>query len=293
MGGANIGASLGTYLETHFSEGKYDLFAAFMLRGFDFVENKCLVAMVTMQSWMFTTRYQGFRNRLFGERSIVCLAHLDSMVMGIAFGTAASVWRTQNRPQEKAHFSFTATQDLDSDGSPLIFPPVNPRNCRASIADLSSIPERPVVYWASPTLRELFLRLPAVSGAIETREGLATADNERFVRNWYEVGSSSVQFDCAENIQAQRDGFRWFPYVKGGDFRRWFGNHHLIVDWEDDGERIRQNIDLRTGRVRSHNYNGEFAFRKGLTWSGLSSGGFSVRYVEGGCVLWAQARINR
>lgn len=292
MGGANLGPILGNFLETHFMEGKYDLFAAFMLRGFTLAEKSGFVAMVTMQSWMFTTRYLGFRNRLFGERSIVCLAHLESGVMGIAFGTAASVWRTENRVQAKASFSFTKTDDLDPEGTPTHFPPRNKRRCLASIADLSSIPERPVVYWASPAIRNLFLALPGVFDAIETREGLATADNGSFVRNWPEVGSSKVQFNCCDTFQAQRDGFRWFPYVKGGEFRRWFGNHDLVVDWEEDGERVRQNVDLRTGRVRSHNYNGEYAFRKGLTWSGLSSGGFSVRYVDGGCMFDAKGPMG-
>jgi len=292
MGGANLGPILGNFLETHFIEGKYDLFAAFMLRGFTLAEKSGFVAMVTMQSWMFTTRYLGFRNRLFGERSIVCLAHLESGVMGIAFGTAASVWRTENRIQAKASFSFTTTDDLDTEGTPTHFPPPNKRRCLASIADLSSIPERPLVYWASSAIRNLFVALPGVSDAIETREGLATADNGRFVRNWPEVGSSKVQFNCRDTLQAQRKGFRWFPYVKGGEFRRWFGNHDLVVDWEDDGERVRQNVDLRTGRVRSHNYNGEYAFRKGLTWSGLSSGGFSVRYVDGGCMFDAKGPMG-
>jgi hypothetical protein len=292
MGGANLGPVLGNFLETHFTEGKYDLFAAFMLRGFTFAEKHGFVAMVTMQSWMFTTRYLGFRNRLFGERSIVCLAHLETGVMGIAFGTAASIWRTDNNVRAKASFSFTTINDLDREGIPTHFPSRNKRRCLTSIADLSSIPERPVVYWASPAIRNLFITLPCVFDAIETREGLATADNERFVRNWPEVSNSKFQPKCGDTLQAQRGGFRWFPYVKGGEFRRWFGNHDLVVDWEDDGERVRRNVDLRTGRVRSHNYNGEYAFRKGLTWSGLSSGGFSVRYVDGGCMFDAKGPMG-
>ena len=104
-----------------------------------------------------------------------------------------------------------------------------------------------------------------------TREGMATADNDRFLRLWPEI--STKKFSKYNEFSD-----KWFPYNKGGIFRRWYGNREFVVDWENNGYAIKNNIDQKTGRIRSHNYNGEYAFRRCITWSALSSGNISLRY---------------
>lgn len=110
---------------------------------------------------------------------------------------------------------------------------------------------------------------------------MATADNDRFLRRWYEVSQSDIKYDCESELDSLNGG-KWFPYNKGGNYRKWYGNNEYVVEYENAGKNIKNNFDTKTGRLRSHNYNGEFAFKEGLTWSALSSGGFSIRYSEKG-----------
>lgn len=117
-----------------------------------------------------------------------------------------------------------------------------------------------------------------VGDEMVTREGMATADNERFLRLWSEI---SIKNFKSFNYTSDK----WYPYNKGGQFRKWYGNQDYVVDWSNDGEDIKNNIDPQTGRIRSHNYNGEYAFRKCGTWSAISSGSFSIRYCPEG-FLW-------
>src|SRR5690606_31467592 len=112
--------------------------------------------------------------------------------------------------------------------------------------------------------------------------GMATADNERFLRFWFEVDLQHIKFDCSSIADSVSSAKRWFPYNKGGDYRKWYGNNDYVVDWLDDGKGIKNNIDEKTGRIRSHNYNGECSFRYGITWSSISAGDISVRWVEQG-----------
>lgn len=114
-----------------------------------------------------------------------------------------------------------------------------------------------------------------------TREGMATADNERFVRTWQEVSLKRISL----NAISCKDGYKWYPYNKGGGERKWYGLNLLIVNYENDGYEIKNNIDHQTGRIRSHNYNGAFGLKSGATWSAISSGSISVRFSPCGFYL--------
>lgn len=115
-----------------------------------------------------------------------------------------------------------------------------------------------------------------------TREGMATADNDRFLRLWSEVKMESIGFGVQNERECIASKKRWFPYQKGGEYRKWYGNQNYLVNWENDGYDVKHNYDLKTGRLRSHNYNGEYAFRVGLTWTSLSISSISVRYSPTG-----------
>lgn len=289
MGNKGMNGRLAVYVQDNYELAKYDLFASFIDRSFDLIQKKGFAALVTMQSWMFTHRYHAFRLNLYEKCSIEAMCHMGNMVMGIAFGTSATVFKTSHDTNKAGGYCYVEMDDIDEiTNRPNRFK----RTTKCSINDFLTIPGAPVVYWASTSVRSLFSNNACIENFFETREGLATADNDRFVRYWSEVSGSNVGYNCKNLDEASESEKRWFPYVKGGAFRKWSGNNELVVDWENDGDRVKNNIDHNTGRIRSHNYNGDYAFRKGFTWSGLSSGGFSVRHVPGGFMFDAKGPMG-
>jgi hypothetical protein len=159
------------------------------------------------------------------------------------------------------------------------------KNYFAAPANFKKVPGSPVAYWASDNTITAFRDHYKVESFIETREGLTTADNERFVRFWYEVPIYNICFNCRSRSDAIETLQKWFPYVKGGDYRKWYGNIVHIVNWQNDGLEIKNNIDIKTGRIRSHNYNGEYAYLSGITWASISISTASVRAVPEGCMF--------
>jgi len=147
---------------------------------------------------------------------------------------------------------------------------------RASSSDFKKIPGSPIAYAASKSLQNLFShgRLRDVA---DTRLGMATADNDLFLRMWFEVSTSSVEHGAESRVDAIASRKCWFPYQKGGEYRKWYGNKDFYVNWENDGELIQSFTDQKTGKVRSHNYNLDFIFRRGVTWNALTSSKTSAR----------------
>lgn len=293
----NIG--LKEMAESYFPDSKADLFSMFIQRNLDVARMNGYIAMITMQNWMFLSSYEAFRAMLLSRSPVLAMAHLGSRAFDTISGEVVSTtaFVLGNRRQQTNGGLYSRLTDCQSERekeerflSILSSARSGAQDdfYRASYDDFQQIPGSPVVYWASDRVRSAFGRLPPLSKLLETREGLTTGSNEKFLRLWHEVGRCRIRFGTTTSLDAVNSGCRWFPYVKGGSFRRWAGNQEYVVDWEDDGRRMKGFTDPSTGRVRSHNYNGEYAFRAGLTWSGIASGGISVRAVPVGFMFDAK-----
>ncbi|MCQ2040520.1 MULTISPECIES: BREX-1 system adenine-specific DNA-methyltransferase PglX [Stutzerimonas stutzeri subgroup] len=151
---------------------------------------------------------------------------------------------------------------------------------RASSLDFRVIPGSPIAYWINDQLRNIF-NGASLSEHFQTRLGLSTANNDRFLRNWHEVNFAAILFDCPSRNRAIESDITWFPYEKGGSFRKWFGNHDFLVNWRNDGEEVR-NFGADEGKIRSHNYNLDFIFKEGITWSDVTSGTNAFRLMPEG-----------
>lgn len=276
MGGKGMNAELKAWAKKTFPASKVDLFAMFIERGFGWCKPAGFNSMVTMQSWMFLSSFEGMRMRLLEDRTLSCMVHMGNGVMGIAFGTAATILMNRHINGFEGSFSYCENDDLNDVGVPSQFPVQNERLKTAKPDDFKKIPGSPVAYWAKPETVQAF-ESPKLAEVAATRLGMATADNNLFLRFWYEVSQNKIEF-CAENrAEARSSGARWFPYQKGGDYRKWYGNYEYVVDWENDGQRIQNFADPASGRIRSHNYNLEFIFKQGITWNALSSSNTSAR----------------
>ena len=118
-----------------------------------------------------------------------------------------------------------------------------------------------------------------------SREGVTTGCNDQFLRLWYEVAFGNIGWNAKAANDTINCNFKWYKQMKGGDFRRWYGNREYVIDWENNGDRIQHFADEKTGRIRSHNYNLDYNFHEMLTWTNISTGKFSLRYVEEGFVF--------
>lgn len=283
MGNNSMNLKLSTYLKQEFPNVKTDLSTVFMEKALSLCKNQGLMSMINIPVWMFLTSYKRLREQLIAENTIINMLHFGRGIFGSDFGSTAFVISKSNIKNFQTSYRklFRDKGSVDSiekkeqwffDGVGKYF---------AKKEDFGKIPSIPIAYWASESMIRNF-KNPSVGAQLTTREGMATADNNRFLRYWFEVSFPKVTFNCNNIDEAIRRKGKWFPYNKGGSYRKWYGNNEYIVNWENDGFEIRNNIDDKTGRVRSHNYNGEYAFKRGITWSALSMGNISVRYTESG-----------
>ncbi|WP_295435931.1 BREX-1 system adenine-specific DNA-methyltransferase PglX [uncultured Thiodictyon sp.] len=268
-----------------FPDAKNDLFGCFIERGYELAKETGQIAMVTMQSWMFLSSFEKMRKRMLGEKTLTTMVQIGynsfpSMNSKVARATVFSLVNHRHKRFVSTFIDLnSAHQAADKDAVFLARDPS--ARFFVSADDFSKIPGRPLAYWASKQIVQSFSH-PPLGNVFTTREGMATADNDRFLRYWSEVSYKEIRLQCASEEDAELSEGTWFPYNKGGEFRKWYGNNEFVVEYKYSGHSIKSHKDVTTGKLRSHNYNGEFGFREGLTWSAITSGPFSVRHSPQG-----------
>jgi hypothetical protein len=277
MGSKAMNPALKRFAQRQYSDGKSDLFAMFIERGFHFIRENGRHAMVTMQSWMFLSNYEALRTRLLREATLNCMAHMGNGVMGIAFGTAATVFRKIRSADSKGAFSWVEWADIEND-QPHKWPPSNRRNSsgsafsgvfRASTSDFEKIPGTPIAYWVSKKFRQAFKGDKLVSRATPI-QGIITGNTDKFLRLWPEVSQKHIKY-----VNKIGQEYYWVPYAKGGEGRKWYGNNDYLLNWGNEGR------DL----VRSRSTNSQYYFQPCLTWTLVSSSDFAARFCPEG-FLW-------
>jgi len=153
---------------------------------------------------------------------------------------------------------------------------------RASAADFMKIPGMLIGYWSSKQIISAFLEAPKLGSMVVFRKGMVTADNDEFIRNWHETSFERIGLNYADRVSAMSSGKKWFPYTKGGEYRKWFGNNNFVVNWEDDGFILQNKRHHTDDRVAATNFNLDFIFKEGATYSSISSSLFSIRYTPAG-----------
>lgn len=281
MGCRNMNSKLVDFIEKYYPNSKTDMFSCFIERGFSFAKNNGFNCMVTMQSWMFLTGFERFRKETFSRATIESLLHMDNMVMGIAFGTSATVFRNTFMPEYLGNYTPVNYVDLNESGVPLRFPVEENNNSFASIDQFNCIDGSPVAYWLSDTTISAFNN-KTLGDYAKPRQGMATSDNNRFLRYWFEVESNKICYDATDESVAEKSKCKWFPYNKGGSYRKWYGNNEYLLNWENNGLEVKALATKLYKCVTRTIKNIQFYFRRGITWSTLSSGNFSARYCKEG-----------
>ncbi|HYU73858.1 MAG TPA: BREX-1 system adenine-specific DNA-methyltransferase PglX [Ktedonobacteraceae bacterium] len=299
MGSKNMDTPLKKYVEKYYPSGKRDLYAVFILRCIELCRHGGRVAMLTMQSWMFLRSFAKLRampdekissdlnNRKFTgvlrETTFEALTHLgryafselgNAVIAPLMFILKASRATRQNqfwacritapRPSEEQATLLMRTVRLGK-ATKMLFTSYQ--------TNFLSIPETPIVYWLRPKFFTLLQGRFKLGNIAEVRQGLATADNERFTRCFWEA------VDIGKVNEGRPSG-RWFWYAKGGRYQKWTGLMWLLVDWENEGQRVRSCIDPHTGRPRARDNAPHFFFRSGLTYTLIAQGSFAARILN-------------
>lgn len=292
MGGKGMNPALKDYAKTIFPDSKADLFAMFMERGFDWCKPCGFNSMVTMQSWMFLSSYEAMREKLLTQRTIQTMAHLGARAFGEISG---EVVQTTAFVLQGKHFSGF---------KPVFFRLVDGQEAEKEAAlrgnqnrfdvtvqdDFKKIPGSPLAYWVTENSRSTYLKFNKVSDFSETRIGLITGDNQKYIRNWNEVSIAEIGFNM-DREGAKNSGLRWFPQSKGGDLKKWYGNNETVVDWKNDGREMQTRLHSSGERILAHNFNLDKIFEPAVTWTKISSGDFSVRLQPKG-FLFNDASAN-
>ena len=285
MGSGNMNGKLASFIKERYPNTKADLFSACMERGLHWAKKYGYTSMITMESWMFLSSFEQFRTNIINGSSITSLVHMPYLgkggtSLGISFGTVAFVISSHRVQGYCGDYSCIRYYETDDNGIPLSFPVLNERRKHSCSDTFLSVPGGIIAYWISDEMKKAF-QGNKIGNYLVTREGMATANNDLFLRLWYELPISHISFNTKYGDVLETEKC-WVPYNKGGEFRKWYGNNDYVVNWRNDGFLIRNNTDPKTGRIRSHNYNGEYAFQRGITWSALSSAKISVRYCPEG-----------
>lgn len=286
MGSSGMNPSLSDYVKKRHPDCKADLFACFIERGNMLTIQNGFNCMVTMQSWMFLSSFEHMRIKTLNAFDITNLMHMENMVMGIAFGTAVTVFKNARIHGYKGTYNYIKLQDIVNE-YPCAFPILENRFAQVSTDNFSKIPGSPVAYWVGAQLYKAFEQGVSLEELAHPRKGLATTDNNRFLRLWFEIEYQKAGIGYNNAKDADESKKKWFPLNKGGEYRRWYGNKEYFVNWENNGREMKDAIIKRynggsyTKEIRSEKQ----YFLNAITWSALTAGESSFRYSDYGALF--------
>ncbi|OUK79475.1 SAM-dependent methyltransferase [Enterobacter hormaechei] len=287
MGNGGMNSELKTFAKINFPDSKTDLFSIFMQHAFSLLNAHGFNAQINMQSWMFLLSYEKLRDWLLENKAFITMAHLGprafSQISGEVVQTTAWVFGNFELKRNKpVFFRLTEGNEIEKSNNLknkyFIFNSIQQD-------EFKCIPGAPIAYWEESHVRDLFINSQQLGEQCEPRVGLQTNDNERFLRFWHEVSLNNICFNATDSASAIQSHKKWFPIIKGGEYRKWYGNSEYVVNWEDDGKEI---IELATklyGSPTRTAKNMPYYFRENIGWSRISTGKISLRYYPNGYIF--------
>lgn len=283
-----LDSKLKAYINEHYKDYSGDLFSVFMYRNFGFCIKDGYSGFMTPNVWMFISSYEKLRNYLINFKSVSTCVQLAKGAFFKEATVDICAFVLKNGKGERG--TYIRLEDFKGDMDvqrTKLLEAINGNDSYMYSRDMDSfqkIEDAPFAYWISERFAYVFETAKPLSMIAPPKQGLATADNNTYLRLWFEPVISKIGFGMHSCEEAEKSGLKWFPYNKGGAFRRWYGNRDYVVNWEEDGREIK-NFKDENGKVRSRPQNLAFYFRPSITWSDLTSASFSGRYCEGGFIF--------
>lgn len=288
LNSGSMPTKLGNFIKKQYPKSKTDLYAVFTEKALEWIQKDCFLGMITQQAWMFLNYFEELRKLVFNY-DIVNMAHLGARAFaeigGEVVQTTTFVICKTNNPEYLAKYVRLTKYDSEECKEKEFMNPCN--YFTAKKEKFYCLPGFSLAYWISDETVNIFENEPQLKNFAEPRAGLQTGENESFLRLWPEVNYSTLGFGCKNAEDCIISKKKWFPYSKGGSFRRWYGNYDYVVNWYNDGEDIKRDKleKLDAGIILPSNSkpkNVQYYFRSGVTWSTLSSAAFAARWhIEG------------
>ena len=280
MAVSNGDAALNKYIKDNYPDSKGDLFATSMERCGRLARQNGYQAMITQHSWMFLSSFEKLRTKLLQSADIVNMAHLGARAFeeigGEVVQTTSFVLRRAYTKGYKGTYCRLVEPTTQQGKEDMFLAGKN--RYSAEQINFSKIPGSPIAYWTSAKILESYEKGGLIGDTADVKIGMGTGKNEIFVREWWEVFYSKIDFSLKSVDDLETSPGRYFPYNKGGEFRLWFGNLQEVLWFDVEGRRY---MDTMSG----HRENGahDFYCKEGLTWSFISSSKFGIRYLPTGC----------
>ncbi len=289
--GGGMSTKLSDFVKKHYKDSKSDLFAVFIEKCADYTQQNGYQAMLTQHAWMFLSSYVKLREKI-QKKTIINMAHLGPRafeeISGEVVQATSWIMLRDNLSDYNGIYVRLIEGKSQEEKREMFLQGDN--RFKVTQMSFSKIPGIPVAYWTSSALLEAFCRGKSLGKISNTKKGLATSDNNRFLKLWHEVTISNIGFDSTSNEQSVETGKKWFPINKGGEYRRWYGNNDYIINWFNDGYEIRNFKDDK-GKLLSRPQNTQYNFKQALTWSKIASSIFSARFCGGGFLFDDAAAI--
>jgi hypothetical protein len=302
MGGSGMGAKLSEYVRKNYPDSKSDLFAVFIEKCGELLKPTGYQAMITQPSFLFLSSFEKLRVKIIKNNTISNLIHMGRGIFGIDFGSTTFIIKKQkvlnytgcyfklhertfqyidpddiaklylmSKGNTSVKYDFsnydTKTEDISEDefsGKELqLYYETKQEN-------FTKIPGSPVAYWVSENMLNDFSRGISLSKFATPRTGIMTGDNNRFLRLWWEVFNKKINFVAIDSVAAIQSNAKWFPYNKGGEFRKWYGNDDYVIDWENGGTVVFGNAKVE--KRNAQDYPPEYKFQPAISWSLVTSG---------------------
>lgn len=272
------------YVQKNYPDSKSDFFAMFIEKCHELTKKDAYQAMITMHSWMFLSSYEKLRKKLLKDNVVINMAHLGTRAFedigGEVVQTTAFVLEKSFISTYKSKYKrlVNYNSQVSKENEYLM-----DRNTYVSLSsNFSKIPGSPIVYWASESIFKDFEEGKPIGNIAEVKRGMTTSDNNRFLRYWAEVSWEKVKINARDKDEALESRAKWFPYSKGGGYRKWYGYQEYLIDWEDDGKNV---IEFAKKINKSYTrtiVNISYYFMPSVGFCYITSGPFSMRWIPEG-----------
>ena len=276
---SNCDDKIQNFIKLNYPDSKTDFFAVFMEKAFNLLNPNSYYGMINMHSWMFLSSYESLRNKILTNSTIINMAHLGARAFeeigGEVVQTTAFVTKNTHVKDYKGKYSRLIEPNTQSGKEKLYLEKTN--IYIISTEKFSKIPGSLIVYWGTDKMINTF-NSKTIEDYASTNNGFTTGDNNRFLRLWFEVNQTSVEYHNPNIDSVKSCSAKWYPYNKGGDFRKWYGNNDYLINWENDGKEIKEYGHLVPRSLR-------YQFFESGSWNKITSGTTAFRYKPVGTMF--------